>query len=451
MRYLCFVLIFILILPISPCFADCTSFCLVSGDTILLGNTLDWYICNGLIVVNKRNVKKTAMFFSNAPTWISKYGSITINQWGRECAARGMNEAGLAMGEMTLPGTRFPDSDSRAAIPLLQWMQYQLDNCATVEEILATDHIIRIGPDEYPSHFFAADSSGRCVSLEWLNGELVAHKDDELPVTVLTNITYSTALEYYNTYDNNLPQSDFLSQARFCRAAEMIKNYRLHDDTPVVDYAFQILDSVAPPDWNKWKVVFDIAHKRFYYSTDDNPAVRYLDFHNFDFSCDTPVKILDANAPGSGNVSGQFVDFNYQANFELIDYVVNYMAPYVNVGGNTDLLIQTLAMYPNSTSCVPSDSNGMIAGPITDYKLYDNYPNPFNPLTKICFDLPEAVYVNLKIFNLKGQEIEILVNSNQTGGRHYVQWTTEDLASGIYFARLHAGEFLETIKLVVNK
>jgi len=95
--------------------AECTSFCFCAGDSVLFGNTLDWHVGEGLVVINKRNVTKTALFCANPAQWTSKYGSVTVNQWGRELPARGMNEAGLVIGEMTLQETRFPAPDDRPA------------------------------------------------------------------------------------------------------------------------------------------------------------------------------------------------------------------------------------------------------------------------------------------------------------------------------------------------
>jgi penicillin V acylase-like amidase (Ntn superfamily) len=84
-------------LSVSEILTQCTSFCFCTGDTVLFGNTLDWYFSDGLVMVNKHNVSKTALGFPNPARWTSKYGSVTINQWGREFPMRGLNEAGLAI------------------------------------------------------------------------------------------------------------------------------------------------------------------------------------------------------------------------------------------------------------------------------------------------------------------------------------------------------------------
>jgi penicillin V acylase-like amidase (Ntn superfamily) len=100
LRFNIIVLLFLVLFP-KQSFLECTSFCFETNDTILFGNNLDAYISDGLVVVNKRNVFKIAIWQSNPVNWTSKYGSLTFNQWGREFPSRGINEAGLAVGEMT--------------------------------------------------------------------------------------------------------------------------------------------------------------------------------------------------------------------------------------------------------------------------------------------------------------------------------------------------------------
>ncbi|MBN1184303.1 MAG: leucine-rich repeat domain-containing protein [Bacteroidales bacterium] len=88
---------------------------------------------------------------------------------------------------------------------------------------------------------------------------------------------------------------------------------------------------------------------------------------------------------------------------------------------------------------------------IKDFKLFNNYPNPFNPFTNIKFTLPKSEMVTLKIFNLMGQEKETLINEYLTVGMHQVKWSARELPSGIYFYKLQAGEISETKKLIFQK
>lgn len=432
----------------TKCFSECTSFCLMSNDTILFGNNLDWYIGDGIIFVNKRNVSKTGCWFSNKPTWTSKYGSITINQFGREFPSRGMNEAGLAVGEMTLEETQFPDPDSRSPISTLQWIQYQLDNCATIEEVIATDSSIRIDPDEYHSHFLVADSTGNCVTMEWLNGQLVYHARETLPIKVLTNSTYESSIEYYNSHNSPSP-SDFSSKARFYRAAEMIKNYDSQSNGPIIDYAFDILHSVGPSGWTKWSLIFDIKNLRFHFWTNTNNHIRYAGFDSFDFACDMPVKMFELNNQLSGDVQSYFINYDGTINRTLIFNTFEKLEPYIGVV--SDWVKEMMAIYPETTTCSLTVSIEHHNSTIPQYQLFQNYPNPFNPTTKIIYSLGKPNYTTIKIYNLSGYEIETLVDGFQTAGTYQVNWQTKGLPSGIYFYQIKAGTFSETKKLILQK
>ncbi len=87
----------------------------------------------------------------------------------------------------------------------------------------------------------------------------------------------------------------------------------------------------------------------------------------------------------------------------------------------------------------------------TDYTLYPNFPNPFNPYTQITYSLPKSCKVSLRIFNLLGQEIALLVNESQSAGTHTIVFNSAGLSSGIYLYRLNAENFSQTKKMVLLK
>ncbi len=78
-----------------------------------------------------------------------------------------------------------------------------------------------------------------------------------------------------------------------------------------------------------------------------------------------------------------------------------------------------------------------------------NYPNPFNPSTKIKYELPKPEKVKIEIFNLLGQKIETLFNKPMPAGSHEVEFTARDLPSGIYLYRIEAGQFQEIKKMIL--
>ena len=85
------------------------------------------------------------------------------------------------------------------------------------------------------------------------------------------------------------------------------------------------------------------------------------------------------------------------------------------------------------------------------FNLDQNYPNPFNPATRIDFTLDRKSKVNLTIFNMLGQEVATLVDEVTAAGNHNVTWNASDVASGVYFYKLTAGDLTLTKKMVLLK
>ena len=83
------------------------------------------------------------------------------------------------------------------------------------------------------------------------------------------------------------------------------------------------------------------------------------------------------------------------------------------------------------------------------FELYQNYPNPFNPQTQITYSVPKATDVTIKIYDVLGREIAVLVNERKQPGEYKATWNAEGLSSGVYFYRIVAGEFVETKKMVI--
>ena len=99
------------------------------------------------------------------------------------------------------------------------------------------------------------------------------------------------------------------------------------------------------------------------------------------------------------------------------------------------------------------------AEPVTQFVLEQNYPNPFNPSTKIKFTIPSSVIlseekklsVQLKVYDVLGNEVATLVNEKKPAGFYEVVFDASNLSSGIYFYRLVAGSFIQTKKLILLK
>jgi hypothetical protein len=87
----------------------------------------------------------------------------------------------------------------------------------------------------------------------------------------------------------------------------------------------------------------------------------------------------------------------------------------------------------------------------TEFKLYDNYPNPFNPSTIIRYSIPEASFTSVKIYNALGKEVSSLVNEPKSAGTYEVEFNAHNLSSGIYYYTLQAGSLIQTKKMILIK
>ena len=87
----------------------------------------------------------------------------------------------------------------------------------------------------------------------------------------------------------------------------------------------------------------------------------------------------------------------------------------------------------------------------SNFYLSQNYPNPFNPTTSIKFSIPRSSFVSIKVYDILGREIKSLVNEEKSPGVYTVKFDGSTLVSGIYFYRLHAGNYTETKKFILMK
>jgi choloylglycine hydrolase len=332
----------------------CSTFYIDHGAQSVFGKNYDWSVDVGFLTVNKRGVSKVALV-DGAPTkWISKYGSVTFNQYGREFPSGGMNEAGLVVELMWLEETEYPRPDSRPAVGKLQWIQYQLDNSASVEDIIASDTNVRIEPGGVARiHYLVADRTGNCATIEFINGKLVYHTDDALPWRVLTNDTYASSVDYLKRHQGFGGEAPVAASAssldRFANAANMVARFEGDDDARPVDYAFEILETVAQGDYTKWSIVYDLDGATIHFRTLANRDARFVRLNSLDFDCATPVEVLDVDAPLSGDVTDKFVRYTYDRNRRVIKKAFAGTSFLRKISPRT---LDYLSRYPADMRCV---------------------------------------------------------------------------------------------------
>lgn len=334
----------------------CTTFVLDDGGRPVFGRNYDWSIEDALVIVNKRDVMKSAFLLdplgNNPASWVSKYGSVTFNQISREYPCGGMNEAGLVVEVMVVGERTSMPRDGRPTVNNLQWVQYQLDNFATVAEVVEQCAKLRVVDDAgFALHYLVADRKGRAAALEVIDGEFVCHTGIRMPVAVLANGTYENDAAFMKNcagFGGTVPvPKGAESHARFVRAAAGVRRFLPGPDTSAVTAAFAILDDVRQSS-TMWSIVYDIAGKRIHFRAKSRTTLRVADLSRFDFSCRTPVKVLDINAPGEGDVTGKFADYSIEANQKLIQTVfgkLRFLMPYKGLASTV------LAAYPDTTLC----------------------------------------------------------------------------------------------------
>ena len=164
---------------------------------------------------------------------------------------------------------------------------------------------------------------------------------------------------------------------------------------------------------------------------------RYLNFYNIN---NLSLERLEQDWIGNnwGNVNRELYGYDVNNNQILLTYQ-NWISSNWETNGKKESFYQILTSFGNENTN------------IKNYLLLQNFPNPFNPITKISYELPKTSKVDLKIFNTLGQEVVSLVNEEKPAGYYEVEFNGSSLASGIYYFTLRAGDFIQTKKMILIK
>lgn len=174
---------------------------------------------------------------------------------------------------------------------------------------------------------------------------------------------------------------------------------------------------------------------------------------------DTPINDILLYYPGFATSTylvatdvGVFISTNYGSSWsELADGLPNTVAIHLdyNVAGNK-IRVATHGRGVYETSLI----TGVVdhhASPTSRFRLYQNFPNPFNPPTHFRYALPEAGRLRLSVYDVLGREVSRVVDEQQAPGTYTVMWDAHTMASGVYFYRLTFGAFTETKKLLLMR
>jgi hypothetical protein len=145
-------------------------------------------------------------------------------------------------------------------------------------------------------------------------------------------------------------------------------------------------------------------------------------------------------------------------------YTINGLYTYDGNGNNTEILTQIwqndawvnfMKVTINYQQTTDVEEAAISNQPIS-FRLFQNYPNPFNPSTKIKYSIPyvgthRAVFVQLKVYDILGNEVAVLVNEEKPAGEYQAEFNAANLPSGLYLYRLQSGNYSETKKMLMLK
>lgn len=334
-------------LLLAPSVANaCTTFLLRGDAGPVVGKSYDWDNGLGLVVANRRGVAKQGLALrpgEETARWVSRYASVTFNQYGQELPNGGMNEKGLVVEVMWLAGSVYPEADDRPAINELQWIQYQLDVSATVAEVVASAPKLRVSPAYARVHTMACDVTGACATFEYLDGELVVHAGDALPFCALTNHTYAESVSWL-AWKGGAALPGKGSLPRFARAARAAS---APPGPGATERAFSVLDDVRQGSYTKWNIVYEPSELRVHYATYDRKAWKSIDLHRLLGDCHAAALALDMNESGlSGDVTDRLVPLTPRVNRSLVEKSIAKLGAPI-----PKPLVEGLVRYPETLRC----------------------------------------------------------------------------------------------------
>ena len=327
----------------------CSTFSFLDRGHAFVGKSYDWDKEQGVLHVNKRGVKKSSLrvFPTDRPlTWTSRYGSLTLNQYGRELPNAGINEAGLVVEVMVLGGANYPAADEKLSVNESQWVQYMLDMAGSVEDVITMARQSRVAKILIPLHYMACDTSGSCVAVEPIAGELVITELGSGDNKVMTNDTYEAGMRYLKGFDGfggsrPIPTSKG-SLDRFVIASDHVKNANTLLGRDGVEFGFEGINRVASSA-TKWRVVYDLDSRSIHFSTQSQTAVKKVELSEFDFDCRSSVDVYDMKSVASGNISKQFSQYSAVENSKLVRSSLSGSVP--------ETLLKAAESLPESTEC----------------------------------------------------------------------------------------------------
>ncbi|MBX7042966.1 MAG: linear amide C-N hydrolase [Ignavibacteria bacterium] len=307
------------------------------NGTIMTARSMDWESeIPANLWVFPRGMERNGEVGTSSVKWRSKYGSVVTSSWDI-ASSDGMNEKGLAGNLLWLVETSYPPfvkDGNKKGISVATWLQYALDNFATVSEAVnefAKEEFVVVsseipGTDIYTTiHLSLSDATGDNAIFEYIDGKLVIHHGREY--NVMTNSPTFDKQLAISSYWSNIPGTVMLpgtnrAADRFVRASYYIRAIPQTDDiriaTPSVlsvirncSVPFGISTENEPNiSSTRWRTISDQKNLIYYFDNVMNPNVLWVNFSKLNFAEGAPVKKLkmSENEVYAGETSASFVD-----------------------------------------------------------------------------------------------------------------------------------------------
>ena len=298
------------------------------NGTYITARSMDWIDpeLSSDLWVFPQGMKRNGGGSKNALTWTSKYGSVITSFYGT-ASADGMNEKGLVGNMQYLTDSDYgdPAKTGKPTISIGAWLQYFLDNFATVEEAVAAmqDPPFTIVSKPVANgvaaeiHMAISDATGDSAIFEYIDGELVIHHGREY--VVMTNSPIYSEQLALNAYWEKAGAGNFLPGSasatdRWVRAAYYLKTLKNQEDRRLaLATTFSLIRALSPPIGSAngvetlWRTVADHDAKAYYFDSAIFPSVFWVDLNKVDLKPGAKAMTLkiSKDKPLAGEVSSQ--------------------------------------------------------------------------------------------------------------------------------------------------
>lgn len=295
----------------------CSAFMCRAKNGVYFAKNFDWQHSHGYIIKNSRRVFKNGYNFKGEHTtsWTSKYGSITFNQIGKEFPFGGMNEEGLVVEQLwNQDDCEYEVFENSNTISELEWIQYQLDNYKTVDEVLKKLKQLTIIPVMAKVHYFIADSSGKSAIIEFINGktEIIESSENH---QLITNSNYKNSRNYWATHKDIVDKTSGSSLDRYCHLTHSISKLNLND-TVNPETLFKALLPTRTTQ-TQWSIVYNISEREIQFLSRNNPNVKSIKLNDLNFKDENTV----ASKINSEELN--FKKYTFEDNTSLLDKFQN--------------------------------------------------------------------------------------------------------------------------------